>query len=83
MCYYCKELNIYHCRSFYENYIPGEFYCIAYEDKEMNLMIESKDFEIKMIFNDKESKIKIVSSYVELNLPEKVHFGAILYELVK
>ncbi|CDW78547.1 UNKNOWN [Stylonychia lemnae] len=83
MCYFAKEMEVYHSKTTLEESIPGQMYCLSTYDKDTQKIIDSKDFDFKMFITDKENKIKVTSSFLDFNLPDNLHFGAIIQEIVK
>ena len=83
LCYFTKELSLYHVLTISDHVIPGTYYCTPSEEKKISGLIDLKDLEFKMIMNASEIKMRYIAKSFESNLPEDIHFCGLIFEMVK
>jgi hypothetical protein len=58
-------------------------YCFTHEDKKNQLIIDVDNLEFKCLSTTRDLKLKFNSDTMYFNLPNDIHFGAVIYEMVK
>lgn len=74
---------MYHSKTNLIEPVKNKFYSISYDDKNTESIIDIKNFEFKLISNEKETKLKFSAKMLDFNLPHHLHFGAITHEISK
>jgi hypothetical protein len=83
LCYFMRELSLYHVRTINEHVISGRFYCQPSEEKKVSGIFDIRDFEFKFLLNEKEMRMRYMARAWEFNLPDDIHFSGLIFEIVK